>query len=184
MAILRALLVVSLAACYEPVLTDCTVTCSSDLDCADGQTCNGQLCTRDNVVCDGEPPMTPITEDASVVSEDSTTQPPDAPSDAPAPPDGPGPGQGMLKVKISDQGVVHVPGHATCDSQLAPGDTCIYTVTLGAPLTIEAEPHEGRYFEQWRDACSGQPRFCTLIPFGDETKVEAKFRKLHGDDDD
>jgi hypothetical protein len=165
-AVLRALPLIALAACYEPVLPDCTVMCSSDSDCAGGQTCIDQWCTHEGVTCSLVAPG----GDAAF-SEDSAS-----PTDAPALPDGSQ--GGILRVKIAEQGVVYVPGQAPCDSFTAPGDECMYTVLLGAPVTLEADPHDGRYFERWEQACQGQVgTTCTITPIVWETKVEARFHK-------
>lgn len=171
MAILRLLLVL-VAGCYEPVLTDCTVTCRSDADCGGDQRCAGGQCAREGFACSGDPPGI----DASPAT------PLDAGADAPPPDTAPIP-QGILRIEIVDRGKVHVPDQATCDSELA--DECTYVVVLGVPLVLEAEPHDNRFLEKWEEACKHQVGpTCVIAPIDTETRVTAKFKRLPGHDDD
>lgn len=166
MAILRATLLSFLAACYSPDLADCTVTCASDEDCASGQQCSDRVCSRAGVSCAGGEP---ISGDAAVV----------VPKDAPPEPDGPTTEQGVLRVRVADQGVVHVPGHQDCDSDVT--SECMYVVDLAVPITLTAEPHDDRYFDKWEESpvCMGvtEPS-CTVTPTVFETRITAKFRKI------
>ncbi len=157
MAILTTILVLLSAACYSPDLPSCTVTCESDADCGDGQRCSRHVCSRENVRCDGDPSGT----DAAVVVEDSPLEP-----DAPSAP------QTMLRIKIMEMGLVHIPGEADCDEM-----DCSYSVDRDVPLTLEAEPLDNRFFEKWEDACSGLLPSCTVTPSGFETRVTARFKK-------
>ena len=159
MAILRAtLFALVVGACYSPDLADCTVTCSSDADCASGQRCTDQLCSREAVSCSVAPGAA-----AAVVGD--TPPEPDAPT------------QGVLRVKIADQGLVRVPGQAACDSDVA--NECMYVIELGVPILLEAEPHDNRVFERWEENCLGvRALACEVTPTAFETRVTAKFHKI------
>lgn len=160
-----SLLALALAAgCYSPDLADCTVACTADSDCADGQTCTDRMCSRAGVTCSVAPG-----EDAAVTVEDAPPEPPDAPD----------PQQGVLRIKVADQGVVHVQGHDACDSMVQ--SECMYIVERDVPITLDAEPHQMRFFEKWEEQpqCMGitEPS-CTITPAMFETRVTAKFKKL------
>jgi hypothetical protein len=170
MAILKYLPLLLLAACYGPELSDCTVTCTSDNDCGGDQRCVAGLCAAEGQVCTGDPP-----------TDGSPVTPPDTATDSP-PDSGPVP-QGILRIKIDDQGKVQVTGHGTCDSQI--DSTCTFTVPLEVPLTLQATPHTDRFLEKWEEACLDQQgTVCTVTPTESETRVTAKFKKLPDDDDD
>lgn len=172
MAVLRILPLVLVAGCYEPVLTDCTVSCSSDLDCGGDQWCVDGQCAREGYACSA-----PASIDASPVTPGDTAV--DAGTDAEPPPDTPVP-QGTLRIRIEDQGRVHVPDQATCDSQH--DSECTYTITLGVPLGLEADPHGNRFLEKWEEACKNQlGPVCVITPTKQETRVTAKFRRLNDD---
>ena len=164
MGFLRLLPLALLAGCYSPELADCTVACGTDNDCGTGQSCVAGMCASEGVTCSGSPG-----EDAAVTPEDAPMPDPDAP---PAE-------QGVLRIKIGDQGVVHVPGHEPCDSMVAP--ECMYIIERGTPITLDAEPHPNRFFEKWEETpqCMGiSDPTCTVTPMGFETRVTAKFKKL------
>ncbi len=160
MAILRAAtFALFLAACYSPDLADCTVMCTFDEDCASGQHCTDHFCSREGVTCSAEPGT-----DAAVVVD--TRPEPDAPTT-----------QGVLRIRIADQGLVRVPGQQTCDSDI--DNECMYVVELGVPITLEAEPHNNRFFERWEENCLGvSAPVCEVTANGSETRVTAKFHKI------
>jgi len=174
---LRLTLALTLVDCYSPDLADCTVTCASDGDCADGQACTAGRCVREGLSCTTEPGV-----DALAAVEPDAVQPgPDGPPpdssqpdpDAPPPPPD-APSQTSLRVKIKDRGTVTPTGHVTCATM-----ECTYTVDAGVPITLIAVPLPNRIFESWEDGCTGQPTAtCTITPMiGPETLVTAKFKK-------
>ncbi len=150
-----------LAGCYSPELADCAVACSSEADCGDGQTCSEQrLCAGAGVSCNA------FEGDAAVTA------------DGPVEPDA-SPPQTMLRIHVTDQGEVRIPGHAPCTM----ADDCRISVDSGATVTLTAEPLNDRVFEKWEEACEGQlTKTCTLMPTGDEVRVTAKFKRIVDDD--
>lgn len=43
--------VIAIAGCYQPAVSDCTVTCEAATDCVDGQTCRDGFCASDHATC-------------------------------------------------------------------------------------------------------------------------------------
>jgi hypothetical protein len=159
MGLLRlALAALLLGACYSPDLAECTVSCASDGDCGGGQVCTSGLCAAEGATCNAEG------ADAAVVE-------PDAPEPDAALP------QTQLRLRVMDQGSVTPTGKTACTMELM---ECRYSVDVGVPLTLTAEPEGTRIFEKWDEACAGQmTNVCTLTPMmGPELKVTAKFKKI------
>ena len=156
MELLRAAsIALVLAGCYSPALADCAVTCGSEADCGDGQTCDEQhLCAGAGVRCNSPEADAAVTADAPL-EPDATPQT-------------------MLRIHVMDQGEVEVPGHAPCTMD----EDCTFAVDEGVPLTLTATPKGNRIFEKWEEACAGQrTSICTLTPTGNETNVTAKFKR-------
>ncbi len=146
----------NLVGCYSPELADCTVTCSSDGDCGDGQSCGEQGLCSAGATC------TPAGSDAAVTADSPDATP-----------------QTMLRVKITDQGVVNIPDQTQCTMELS---ECSYTVDRGVEIQLTAEPLNDRIFEKWEEACTGQlTPTCTITPTGPELKVTAKFKRAPRD---
>jgi hypothetical protein len=164
-AILRAGVWLLLAGCYTPDLRDCSVTCTSDEDCAVGHVCGDRgLCVRPEGTCG----VAQATDGGPTVADASP--PSDPPPDAPL--------AGVLRIKIGDQGRVIVPGVGTCERAIT--DQCDFVIDRGVPLTLTAEPYPTREFDLWAKACSGAGHntVCMLTPNAPLTEVEAKFRKI------
>jgi hypothetical protein len=183
MALLARLgLAVALSGCYAPELRDCTVTCASASECSADQVCGGDgfcaapasagRCLRveppdadsdgalDARVIDAAPPVDAAMADAAV-----------PPIDAPVPV--------TLDVRVDGHGEVVVAGIATCDD-----DHCMYTVSAGVTLMLEAAPDAGWRFDKWDSAtCSQQDETCTTVAEPPKTSVRAKFKRNHGGDD-
>lgn len=181
MRLLSLSFALALASCYSPDLADCTVACAADSECGGGQQCNAGMCAQPGIACTRVDdtvdalPMTSPEQDASVPDAnpepDASTPPPDGPPDPPPPPP---PQTTTLRVKIKDQGRVTPSGHQSC----APNSECLYTVVVGQPITLEADPNPNRIFEKWEEACSGSSPSCTITPLaGPQTRVTAKFKK-------
>jgi Divergent InlB B-repeat domain len=159
-ATLFAALAALLSACYEPRWQDCAVRCSTNADCAPGQTCGtAGYCAAPDLTC---------------------TQAADAPpADAPGPPrDGRKPDDKpkvQLRVRVNDGGSVSVDGAGICDTSTNNGD-CQFSVTADAPQPVRAIPNGGFHFDRWTSsACGMSGAVCTLVPTEPQTEVRAKF---------
>jgi hypothetical protein len=168
------------AACYSPVVRDCTVTCATPSDCTGGQICDSDgFCAMPEAANRCGDVVRP---DASVMldagSRDARLA--DASlADAAIPP---GPDAAFLvelAVEIGGRGRVHVIGVGLCNA-LLDDPSCTYTVIAGVPLQLHALASPGWRFDKWSDACDGQDELCALTPTLTLTKVKAKFR--HDDD--
>ena len=155
MVVLRAILFLTLAGCYEPDYATCTVTCRSDALCASDQVCGPEgLCAPAGVSCAaGE-----LDAPAAVV---------DAPVDPPDPPP-----TGKLRISIRDQGTVAVGTLGSCAMMM-----CELDVPLGAPITLTATPGAERIFERWGQGCAGTQPTCVITPNGPMTNAEARFKR-------
>lgn len=156
------------AGCYEPQLTDCTIRCSGESDCATGQVCGTDHFCAAPEIADHCTSVTGPT-DAGIVVDGASIKP-DARPDAPPPPDAPTHGQ--LRVQIEGgKGIVTVQGIGTCN------DDCTYSVPLQMPLTAQAVAQEDWRFEKWTAGpCVGQSANCAFTPTL-VVGVTAKFKK-------
>jgi hypothetical protein len=160
--LLAASALLAQAACYEPRFTDCAVRCSTDDDCAPGQTCGTHgYCAGTELACTrGEP------DAAGSNSPPADAALPDAPAKV------------QLRVRISQDGKVLVEEVGMCDSEGWPGGDCRFTVTAGVPLILRAIPHTGHVFERWTStACAMAPATCMLTPIAPMTEVRARFEQ-------
>jgi hypothetical protein len=84
----------------------------------------------------------------------------------------------QLHVRVNGDGKVDVLGVGTCDAaDAATQGDCLYLVTAGVPLTLDAIAHTGTTFEKWTStACAGQGPLCSLTPVLAVTNVNAKFK--------
>ena len=157
-----------IAGCYEPQLTDGTIRCSAESDCATGQVCGTDHFCAAPDVADHCSSVTGPT-DAGVV-DDGASSKPDARPDAPPPPDAPTHGQ--LRVQIEGTGGVTVEGVGTCV------DDCTYSVPLQMPLTAHAIAADDEWhFVNWTTGpCIGQSANCVFTPTL-VVGVTAKFKK-------
>lgn len=149
MAFLRFILVmlVLIAGCYAPDISDCVVTCTADNECAGDQVCTPQgLCAGAVSACEGN---------AAV--------------------DGSIPRMIELRVAVMGEGKVAIAGGPECQPGSGPmGDTCTLSVPAG-PLVIEAIVDE-KPFDKWTSVvCAGQSARCE-VTLQLDASVSAKFR--------
>ena len=149
MALLRVILVmlVLIAGCYAPDISDCAVTCTADTECAGDQICTPQgLCAGSIAAC----------EEAGAV-------------------DGGAPRMIELRVAVMGDGKVAIAGGPECQPGSGPmGDSCTLTVPAG-PLVIEAIVDE-KPFDKWTSlVCAGQSARCE-VTLQLNASVSAKFR--------
>ncbi len=155
------------AACYEPQLASCAVRCSSNADCAPGQTCGAQgYCAVPELACP------PGSDAAPADGPPADTQRPDA-----AP-------KLQLRVRIPDGGRVTVDGVGLCDSDGWPDGDCRFAVTAGVALTARAIPHAGYTFDQWTSTvCAMAGQTCVFTPTAPATEIRVRFERVDDDDD-
>jgi len=151
MALLKIFLVmlVLISGCYSPDIDDCSVTCTTDNECAGDQVCTAQgLCAGAASAC----------EDNSAVDGGVT------------------PHMIALQVKVDGDGKVSIDGIGDCEpSGSGPmGDTCMMQIAAG-PVTITAIAAD-KPFERWTSLiCAGQDASCHVTLTVNAT-VGAKFR--------
>jgi hypothetical protein len=181
MAILSAITIAisALAACYSPVVRDCTVTCATPSDCTGGQICDSDgFCAMPEAANRCGDVVRP---DASVMTD---ARPLDARlSDAAAPPAPDATLLVELAIEIGGRGKVHVIGVGLCNA-LFDEPSCTYTVLANIPLQLHAIASPGWRFEKWSNACGGRDELCVVTPTPAITKVKAKFTHDDNDDDD
>jgi hypothetical protein len=156
-----------LAACYQPSLRDCTVSCVSPGDCAHGQVCGA----------DGMCAAPDIAGHCAMVAPDAGRPPRDAaPRDAA--PDAP---TVRLTVLVSGRGSVVLDGGATCSSLDPQHGNCSYDVAPGIAITAQATAIQAdQIFARWTsETCSTAPARCTFTP-DVATTISARFEKLGG----
>lgn len=172
MGILRssvALTAVLAGGCYSPELRDCTLTCSSASDCADGQLCGADhFCAAPEIAghCSSLP------GDATGSDRDAGVDAPkivDAASDAAT--------HVALMISIEGQGRASV-GSATCDQAAPQNGMCVISVPINQPVTVAATGYPGWRFDKWTTAvCASVPiTLCTFSPSA-ATPVGLKFKK-------
>ena len=153
MALLARLAVVvgtlALAACYDPDLRDCTVTCKLASDCAGDQTCGpAGLCVGPGA------------------TSCSASEQPDAAVAATV----------VLHVTVDGKGsvVVDAKPAMTCVAAGNHGD-CTYAIAAQTAHHLVAAPQAGRSFMTWAGACTGSATTCAITP-SDATTVGATFQ--------
>lgn len=152
MVLLRLLVVLLVLAtgCYAPDVSDCTVTCTSDEECAGGLVCTPRgLCAGEPTACAGASG----TPDAGATPRIS------------------------IRLVIMGDGKLAIDGVGECAPQGGPsGNQCTLQAPAGA-LTITAIPDESdKPFERWTSlVCAGQGATCQVTLAMDAT-VSAKFK--------
>jgi hypothetical protein len=177
MGVLRvaaAVATLALGGCYEPELRDCTLTCSSAADCADGQVCGeDHLCAAPGLAgrcaslpTDAGSDSRDAGVDARTISDARPDSSPDAPTHA------------TLTITIDAQGRVTVLGIGTCDKAGPQNGTCMFPVPLGALVTVQAQGYPDWRFDKWTTpACiTTKIATCTFTASTD-TPVGVKFNK-------
>jgi hypothetical protein len=189
---LGALAAAALGGCYSPSLHDCTVTCSSAMDCASDQVCGADgLCaspgsaghchdSNSNGGPDAGPSGSPHDAGPSAPPHDAgpSGPPQDArPIDAPPPIDAAP--TIALRVMVQGKGSIVVDGQGTCSSQGMEHGDCTFMITARAAQTVRALPIQiGQVFKSWTSpVCGGEPAVCTFTPTA-ATTVTAKFEHL------
>ena len=163
----------AMTGCYSPELRDCTLTCSSTSDCADGQVCGGDhFCAAPAIAgsCSSLPDGAGSNNRDAGVGAATMDARPDAAPDAPT--------HVALTINIEGQGRLNVQGIGTCDKSAPQNGSCILVVPANMPVTAEAEPYSGQRFEKWTTViCAAmQSSTCTFTPTM-TTPVGVKFRK-------
>jgi hypothetical protein len=132
-----AAFVIAAGGCYEPELRDCTLTCSSASDCADGQVCgDDQYCAAPGIAgrCASLP------GDAGSNSRDGGIDArtiPDAATHV------------TLTISIEGQGRTVMLGTGTCDKAAPQNGMCMFTVPIDALVTVQAQPYPKWRFDKW-----------------------------------
>lgn len=172
MEVLAALAAAALlAACYQPALRDCTVSCAAPGDCAAGQVCGADgMCAAPGVAghCamvapDAGPPRDAAPRDAIV----------DARPDAEA--------TVRLTVLVMGKGSVVLDGATSCSSLDPQHGNCSYDVAPGVAITAQATAIQAdQMFARWTsETCSDASARCTFTP-DVATTISARFEKLGG----
>jgi hypothetical protein len=151
---------IALAGCYSPSVRDCVLACSSDADCAAGQSCSGGLCAAAGMSCgdpqepvDGAIVSPPPPADASHAASDARVEP-----DAPRSIDAPAITLVAIDVAIVGTGSVTV-GATTCTA------ACVVTVPTNQLVGIVAAGKGEDVFGAWTSAaCHGQAASCSFTP--------------------
>jgi hypothetical protein len=139
---------------------ECTLACTVDTDCI-----NGQACTGDGYCA------------ASSATQCSQQQ---APLDATSPEtDGAGSGSGSGSGSGTTTVTVHVTvdgnGTVTASTGTACTTDCMFQVDKGVAMTFTATPSSThQQFDSWSGACAAQPALCHVTPNAAIT-VGAKF---------
>lgn len=147
-------------ACYEPELRDCTLTCSSEFDCADGH-----VCGSDHYCASPEVAGTCGTRAVDAGAVDGR---PDELGYVP------------LAIEIDGKGRVTVHGIGTCNPPGPKKRYCVFVVPRASPLTADAVPDPGWRFARWTTKpCDGVPiSTCTFTPHA-PTTLGVKLHKGH-----
>lgn len=164
MGVLRLLAAAALlapAACYEPRLVDCVVRCSSNADCAPGQTCGAQgYCAAPELAC------TASGSDAGTADGPGGPRRPDA-----------GP-RVQLRTRVAEGGTINVDDIGICDADGESNGDCLFSVAPAVPLTLRAVPHGGYKFDRWMSAwCAMAAAICVFTPTEPLTEVRVKFAR-------
>lgn len=151
-------LLVALAGCYGPALSECAVTCSQAGDCGPGQVCSGSgWCT----------------------SPGQTSACGAALMDAAASDAGPGDELAALRLELEGAGSVEAsaPINQTCASHRAGRLQCTYAALAGTQVTLRARDGGGWRFSGWSSSScdGGQAKTCTLTLAAGTTAVGATF---------
>lgn len=151
-------LLVALAGCYGPALSECAVTCSQAGDCGPGQVCSGSgWCTKPGQTgaC-GAAPMDAAASDA-----------------------GSGDKLASLRLELEGAGSIEAsaPIDQICTSRSAGRLQCTYVALAGTRITLRARDGGGWRFSGWSSpSCDGeQSKTCALTLAAGSTAVGAMF---------
>lgn len=136
-----ALVVAALAACYDPAVRDCVVSCAGPGDCAGGQVCGDDgWCASPAAAGTCEAAL-----DAPAVDGPSVDAPVvDADTDAPAKVDA------TLRLAIEGRGRLETDLSGVECSSNAQGNSCDFTVEVGETVVVSAlEANPSQSFEAW-----------------------------------
>lgn len=152
MALLKffVVMLVLVSGCYAPEIGDCSVSCTTDQECAGDQVCTAQgLCAGGASACEGN---------SGTVDAGTTPRMID------------------LRVTVDGDGKVSVGGAGECvpGSSGPMGNSCMMKVLPG-PITLVAVPN-GKPFERWTSTiCAGQDASCN-VTLTVNANVGAKFK--------
>jgi hypothetical protein len=144
---------------------ECTLACTADTDCVNGQSCTSDgYCAAPSTQCGGR--QVPI--DAANPG-----------TDAGHIPDGGGGGSGSGSGSGSTTVAVHVTvdgnGTVTASTGTMCTSDCTFQVEKGVAMTFTATPNSTHQsFDSWSGACAAQPALCHVTPNAAIT-VGAKF---------
>jgi hypothetical protein len=168
---LAAAAAMSLVACYQPSVRDCTVSCNSADDCAGDQVCANGMCAAPGNTCD-------VTVDAA--NPDAAFD--DAPSTDGTMNDGtmtdgtpPIDAGADLRIVITGRGSV-VGDQPGVNCTVPPAD-CTYGINPGTMVMLTAVDGPGTHtFIDWTTPnCMGAGRTCTVTVMAPVTLVGAAF---------
>jgi hypothetical protein len=149
----KLLLLVSCAACYAPDVPECTLACTADTDCVNGQSCTSDgFCAAPSTQCG----VRQLPNDAAEPAADAGHTPD---GDAPV----------SVHVTVDGNGTVKASTGATCTND------CTFEVDQGMPMTFTATPGSHQMFQMWSGACAAQPALCHVTPDA-AISVGAKFK--------
>ena len=160
------------AACYQPTLRDCTVSCSSAADCAGDQVCGTSgWCAAQGVVCSLAPDAAVDGAGTDASDDDASNIDAAATIDASMMIDA----GADLRIVITGRGSVagDFPG---VDCMAPPGD-CTYGISPGTVVMLTAVDGPGGHaFIDWTTPnCMGAGRTCTVTVAAPVTLVAASF---------
>lgn len=169
MAVISLAAATTHAACYQPTLRDCAVSCSSPADCAGDQVCGESgWCAAQGVVCSLEADA--ASADSANVDAADASGAIDASIDAQAIDAG-----ATVRIVISGRGSIvgDFPG-VNCVSP--PGD-CSYGIAPSTVVMLTAVDGPGGHdFIDWTTPnCMGVGRTCTVTVTAPVTLVSASF---------
>jgi hypothetical protein len=149
-----AIVLVGVAGCYSPDVSDCTLPCATSADCVENQVCGAdKTCAS---------PMVSCSDGGS--SGDSSV---DAMPMSPPPP----PAMVPVTVTITGTGDVMI-GATNCMST-----SCTFQLAQGMPATAMAMAKNGDMFTSWTSTvCAAQPMNCMFTPT-EPTEIAVLFSK-------
>lgn len=159
--------------CYSPELRDCTVSCSTNADCASDLVCGGDhLCAAPEIA--GRCAMQ--TDGGGSGRHDAGVDPrPDGKPDA-APPDAAT--HVTLDIKIDGEGRLSLVGIGTCDKAPPQKGECTFVVPIGQLVTSTATAYPDSRFDKWTTAaCASVPINTCSFTATTDTPLGVKFKK-------
>lgn len=160
--------------CYEPTLRDCTLTCSTESDCAGGQVCGSDFfCASPEIAgrCSSLPGDAGSNDrDAGVDGAIISDAPPDAAPDART--------RATLMISIDGQGQIAMTGIGSCDKAAPQNGMCTFDVPIGMLVTAHATGYPDWGFDRWTTAaCATTPIQTCTFTVSDDMPLGVKFRK-------